>query len=98
MASSDTDVPDYMQDRGKWYGDAADYWKVRNEPLLVRFLLLSINFYIMQPLYLSLLASVFCVEIEGSAGVIVAFYLLMLKELCHEICQMVIASKISLKN
>lgn len=47
MASSDTDVPDYMRDKGKWYGDAADYWKVRNEPLFVRFLLLSINFYIM---------------------------------------------------
>ena len=47
MASSDTDVPDYMRDRGKWYGDAADYWKVRNEPLFVRFLLQSINFYIM---------------------------------------------------
>ncbi|KAM7441754.1 N-terminal Xaa-Pro-Lys N-methyltransferase 1 [Porites harrisoni] len=27
MASSDTDVPDYMRDKGKWYGDAADYWK-----------------------------------------------------------------------
>lgn len=45
-------------------------------------------------LYLSLLASIFCVEIEGSADVIVTFYLLMLKELCHEICQMVIATKL----
>ncbi|KAL9958607.1 hypothetical protein ACROYT_G035646 [Oculina patagonica] len=27
MASVETDVPAEMQDRGKWYGDAADYWK-----------------------------------------------------------------------
>lgn len=84
MASSDADVPDYMRDRGKWYGDAADYWKVRNESLFVRFLYWAF-FY--NALYLSLLASIFCVEIEGSAGVIVAFYLLMFKELCHEIYQ-----------
>lgn len=45
MASSDTDVPDYMRDKGKWYGDAADYWKVRNEPLFVRFLLLGIKWW-----------------------------------------------------
>ena len=85
MASSDTDVPDYMRDRGKWYGDAADYWKVRNEPLSVRFFYWWAFLY--HALYLSLLASIFCVEIEGSASVIVAFYLLVLKELCHEIYQ-----------
>lgn len=27
MATSDADVPEEMQDRGRWYGDAADYWK-----------------------------------------------------------------------
>lgn len=30
MASTDTDVPAEMEDRGAWYGHAADYWKVRN--------------------------------------------------------------------
>ena len=29
MASTDPDVPTEMQDKGRWYGDAADYWKVR---------------------------------------------------------------------
>ena len=28
MASAEGDVPAEMQDRGKWYGDAVDYWKV----------------------------------------------------------------------
>lgn len=27
MASAEGDVPAEMQDRGKWYGDAVDYWK-----------------------------------------------------------------------
>lgn len=27
MASTDTDVPAEMEDRGAWYGHAADYWK-----------------------------------------------------------------------
>lgn len=27
MASAESDVPAEMQDRGKWYGDAVDYWK-----------------------------------------------------------------------
>jgi len=30
MASAENDIPTEMQDRGKWYGDAADYWKVRD--------------------------------------------------------------------
>lgn len=30
MASVESDVPTEMQDKGKWYGDAADYWKVNN--------------------------------------------------------------------
>ena len=38
MASTETDIPSEMQDRGKWYGDAADYWKVRKIELLVGFL------------------------------------------------------------
>jgi len=27
MASAENEIPTEMQDRGKWYGDAADYWK-----------------------------------------------------------------------
>jgi len=35
MASADKDVPAEMQDKGKWYGDAADYWKVRNKMIFI---------------------------------------------------------------
>jgi len=31
MASAENEIPTEMQDRGKWYGDAADYWKVRDQ-------------------------------------------------------------------
>ena len=31
MASAEGDVPAEMQDRGKWYGDAVDYWKVSTD-------------------------------------------------------------------
>ena len=37
MASAENDIPIEMQDRGKWYGDAADYWKVGDQFFYIRF-------------------------------------------------------------
>ena len=37
MASAENDIPIEMQDRGNWYGDAADYWKVRDQLFYIRF-------------------------------------------------------------
>ena len=30
MACTDDDAPAEMEDKSSWYGQAADYWKVRN--------------------------------------------------------------------
>jgi len=38
MASAENEIPTEMQDRGKWYGDAADYWKVRDRFLYIQLL------------------------------------------------------------